>query len=158
MIHLQQQATPKCDIVAGLCLALARNLKSNLGCGRKFKRPVVFTGGVAANLGVVRAIEEALELPHDGLIVPDEKFFTGAIGAVGFRETTKTKAYQNPLDIESLADYLTSDGCFTCQRSEVRQQLSLPGCPHPKSRVYEELLSLRRRHPLKHIWVLTSGR
>jgi activator of 2-hydroxyglutaryl-CoA dehydratase len=41
MIHLQQQATPVCDILAGLCLALARNLKSNLGCGREFVKPIV---------------------------------------------------------------------------------------------------------------------
>jgi predicted CoA-substrate-specific enzyme activase len=62
MIHLQQQATPMCDIIAGLCLALARNLKSNLGCGREFVKPIVFTGGVAANVGVVKALANVFEL------------------------------------------------------------------------------------------------
>jgi activator of 2-hydroxyglutaryl-CoA dehydratase len=51
MIHLQQQATPMHDIVAGLCLGLARNLKSNLGRGYEFSRPMAFVGGVAANKG-----------------------------------------------------------------------------------------------------------
>ncbi|MHC4499254.1 MAG: acyl-CoA dehydratase activase [Planctomycetota bacterium] len=82
MIHLQQQATPTRDIIAGLCLALARNLKSNLGCGREFVRPIVFTGGVAANVGVVKALEQAFELAAGELLVPREHFFTGAIGAV----------------------------------------------------------------------------
>ena len=60
MIHLQQQAAPVHDIVAGLCLGLARNLKSNLGRGRELPRPIAFCGGVAANQGVVRAIREGL--------------------------------------------------------------------------------------------------
>jgi len=37
MIHLQQVATPLHDIVAGLCFAVARNFKSTLGRGKKFK-------------------------------------------------------------------------------------------------------------------------
>ena len=82
MIHLQQQATPNCDIIAGLCLALARNLKGDLGCGREFAKPIIFTGGVAANIGVVRALENVFELTQGELVVPDEHFFTGAIGAV----------------------------------------------------------------------------
>lgn len=82
MIHLQQQATPTCDIIAGLCLALARNLKSNLGCGREFIKPIIFTGGVSANIGVVRALEEVFDMAQGELVVPGEHFFTGAIGAV----------------------------------------------------------------------------
>ena len=44
MIHLQQQAASVSDIVAGLCLGLARNLKSNLGRGMELARPIVFCG------------------------------------------------------------------------------------------------------------------
>ncbi len=36
MIHLQQIATPDYDIVAGLCYAMARNFKSNVGKGKGF--------------------------------------------------------------------------------------------------------------------------
>jgi predicted CoA-substrate-specific enzyme activase len=42
MIHLQQIATPDYDIVAGLCYALARNFKSNIGKGKTFVKPVSF--------------------------------------------------------------------------------------------------------------------
>ena len=55
MIHLQQEATPDYDIVAGLCFAMARNLKSNIAKGKTVVPPVCFVGGVAANQGVHRA-------------------------------------------------------------------------------------------------------
>ena len=82
MIHLQQQATPVHDIVAGLCLGLARNLKGSLCQGKEVVRPVAFCGGVAGNAGVVRALEDVFELGRGGLIVPEYHAVTGAIGAV----------------------------------------------------------------------------
>jgi predicted CoA-substrate-specific enzyme activase len=106
MIHLQQQATPVEDIIAGLCLALARNLKSNLGRGRELIKPVIFTGGVAANLGVVRAIEQVLGLQAGQLIVPKEHFFTGAIGAILVAH--ETKKTEGKLNIEKLYEYLNA--------------------------------------------------
>src|SRR3989339_700089 len=42
MIHLQQEGTPVHDIVAGLCYAMARNFRSNIGKGKEFSKPVVF--------------------------------------------------------------------------------------------------------------------
>jgi predicted CoA-substrate-specific enzyme activase len=82
MIHLQQQGASVGDVVAGLCLGLARNLKSNLGRGMELKRPIAFCGGVAANRGVVRALEEVFELDSGELIVPECHAVTGALGAV----------------------------------------------------------------------------
>jgi len=82
MIHLQQIATPDYDIVAGLCYALARNFKSNIGKGAEFRRPVVFQGGVAANVGMRRAFKDVLELSDGELIVPEHFASMGAIGAV----------------------------------------------------------------------------
>ncbi|MBW2038989.1 MAG: CoA activase [Deltaproteobacteria bacterium] len=82
MIHLQQIATPDYDIVAGLCYALARNFKSNIGKGREFRPPVAFQGGVAANAGMKRAFLDILELQGDELIIPQHYASMGAIGAV----------------------------------------------------------------------------
>ena len=82
MIHLQQQATPDYDIVAGLCFALIRNFVGNVCKGKEFKRPVSFQGGTAANLGLVRALREILELTDDDLIIPEHHSTMGAIGAV----------------------------------------------------------------------------
>ena len=82
MIHLQQIATPVEDIVAGLCFAVARNVKSNLARGKELLKPVVFQGGVAANRWMVRAFREVLGLEGEELIIPTHHASMGAIGAV----------------------------------------------------------------------------
>lgn len=82
MIHLQQEATPVCDIVAGLCYAMARNLKGNIGKGKKFHKPISFQGGVAANLGVRRAFTDILGLEEGELIIPRRFLSMGAVGAI----------------------------------------------------------------------------
>ncbi len=81
MVHLQQEGTPKEDIVAGLCHALARNYISNLGKGRKFNKPIAFQGGVAANKGVVKAFEDLLCLRPGELIIPEHFLVMGALGS-----------------------------------------------------------------------------
>lgn len=82
MIHLQQIATPDYDIVAGLCFALARNFKSNIGKGKEFVKPIIFQGGVSANVGMRRAFQEVLELKDGELIIPKHFASMGAIGAI----------------------------------------------------------------------------
>jgi predicted CoA-substrate-specific enzyme activase len=91
MIHLQQIATPDYDIVAGLCCALARNFKSNIGKGKVFLRPIAFQGGVAANVGMRRAFMDVLELSDGELIIPKHFTSMGAIGAVLVTQETPEK-------------------------------------------------------------------
>ncbi len=117
MIHLQQQATPIEDILAGLCLGLARNLRSNLVRGRELPRPVAFCGGVAANAGVVHAIREVFGLAPGDLIVPERHAFTGALGAVmlGLEEQARhgddrKLASNGRLDLARLTRHLTASG------------------------------------------------
>ncbi len=81
MIHLQQIATPDYDIVAGLCYAMARNFKATVGKGKKFPTPLLFLGGVAANLGMRRAFRDVLNLTEQDMIVPGHFNTSGAIGA-----------------------------------------------------------------------------
>ena len=81
MIHLQQLATPDFDIVAGLCHALARNFKSTIGKGKDFEKPFSFQGGVAANVGMVKAFQTVLELSDGELLIPRHYATMGAIGA-----------------------------------------------------------------------------
>ncbi|MCP4399837.1 MAG: CoA activase, partial [bacterium] len=82
MIHLQQIATPDYDIVAGLCYAMARNYKSNIGKGKHFVKPIAFHGGVAWNRGVVKAFEDILDLGPGELIIPEYSAYMGALGAI----------------------------------------------------------------------------
>jgi predicted CoA-substrate-specific enzyme activase len=81
MIHLQQQGTPLPDILAGLCLALARNFKAVIGRGRAVESELLFQGGVAANRAVLRAFEEVLGVAPGSIVVPEHHRFMPAIGA-----------------------------------------------------------------------------
>ncbi len=78
MIHKQQAGYALEDIVAGLCEALVRNFLNNLGKGKKILEPVVFQGGVAANLGMREAFSRALGID---IIVPEYYHIMGAFGA-----------------------------------------------------------------------------
>jgi predicted CoA-substrate-specific enzyme activase len=77
MIHKQQVGYPVEEIVLGLCRALVRNYLTNLARGKRLEPPVVFQGGVAANIGIKRAFEEALEFE---VTVPPYYDVMGAIG------------------------------------------------------------------------------
>ncbi|MHC4157668.1 MAG: acyl-CoA dehydratase activase [Planctomycetota bacterium] len=147
MIHLQQQATPNCDIIAGLCLALARNLKGNIGCGREFIKPIIFTGGVAANMGVVRALEQVLGLVKGELVVPKLHFFTGAIGAVLVAKSRISQTGDGDrIQLEKIDEYLTRR-TSAIEDAPRREQLGQPSLPYPNSPVYEQLL-LERTKPI----------
>lgn len=106
MIHLQQEGTPVHDIVAGLCYAMARNFKSNIGKGKEFFKPVVFQGGVAANIGMVKAFEDILELKPGELIIP--KYFN-VMGAIGAVFTMMAKGIHSPFrGLKEVEEYLRS--------------------------------------------------
>lgn len=82
MIHLQQVGTPVPDIVSGLCHALARNFKASIGKGKNLERPIAFQGGVAANIGMVRAFENVLKLERGALVIPKHYASMGVLGAL----------------------------------------------------------------------------
>ncbi|MDD4237134.1 MAG: acyl-CoA dehydratase activase [Desulfotomaculaceae bacterium] len=78
MIHKQQMGYQLPDIVKGLCEALVRNYLNNVAKGKEILPPVVFQGGVAANVGIKAAFETALGMP---VIIPEYFNVMGAIGA-----------------------------------------------------------------------------
>lgn len=80
MIHQQQQGTPLCDILAGLCLALARNFRSVIARGKPFTPPILFQGGVSHNGAVARAFEEVLGLGRGQLLIPELPDHMAALG------------------------------------------------------------------------------
>jgi predicted CoA-substrate-specific enzyme activase len=86
MIHAQQRGYGPDEVLKGLCEAVARNFKSTITKGKKISHPVLFTGGVAMNTGVVRAMEDAFSLPPGTLIVPRFHSWIAAIGAALLEE------------------------------------------------------------------------
>jgi len=109
MIHKQQMGYALPDILAGLCDALVRNYLNNLGKGRNIRDQVVFQGGVAANAGMRRAFERALQRP---VIVPPYHAVMGALGAALLaREQAGPRSRFKGFDLAGL-DFRT--GCFNC--------------------------------------------
>ncbi len=106
MIHYQQIATPVHDIVAGLCFAVTRNFKSNIAKGKELNKPILFQGGVAANVGVVRAFKEILNVSDEDFIIPEYYASMGAIGAILYvqKQKEKPKKFKGA---EELNAYLT---------------------------------------------------
>jgi len=78
MINKQQMGHAQEDILMGLCHALARNFIGSVARGKPLHAPILLQGGVSANLGIVRAFEEALGCK---VIVPKHHMVMGAYGA-----------------------------------------------------------------------------
>ncbi|UCF63457.1 MAG: hypothetical protein JSW33_12965 [bacterium] len=81
MIHAQQKGYQPPEVFKGLCEAVARNFKSGIIKGRAFRKPVLFIGGVAKNIGVVQAFRNVFNLDESELQVSDYYAWMGAIGA-----------------------------------------------------------------------------
>jgi predicted CoA-substrate-specific enzyme activase len=111
MIHKQQMGHKTEDIIWGLSQALVRNYLANVAKGKEIKKPVLFQGGVAANLGIKKAFE--IELGME-IYTPRNYDVMGAIGAailaarqVKQRQAGKTnfcgfKAVLRDYDVNSL--------------------------------------------------------
>lgn len=83
------------DVVAGLHDAIAGRV-ARMARRLKIEPDVVFTGGVAKNIGVVKALKDILGFE---ILVPEEPLLSGAIGAalLGREITLKALANGEPL-------------------------------------------------------------
>jgi (R)-2-hydroxyacyl-CoA dehydratese activating ATPase len=80
IISQRAQGRSREDLIAGALMSIAKRvaiMTSSLGLVEK----VVFTGGVAKNIGVKKALEETLGI---NIIVPGEPQIVGALGAAIF--------------------------------------------------------------------------
>lgn len=124
MIHKQQTGYKLEDIIYGLCEALVRNYLNNLAKGKDLNPPIVFQGGVAANLGMRRAFTEAIG--HD-IIVPEHFDVMGAIGAALLAKeetyrlgTTSFKGF-SVADLDYETSSFMCDGCSnTCEVIKIK--------------------------------------
>lgn len=81
MIHHQQDGTKVEDILLGLCYALVRNYKANVVQKNILNVPVMLTGGVINNTGVLRALKDVLSLEDGDLILTDNFEYISCLGA-----------------------------------------------------------------------------
>ena len=77
MVSLRAEGKSREDILAGIHKAMAHRIVI-MGKSVGFKQEVVFTGGVAKNVGMKKVLEDEIGL---GILIPDEPQITGALGA-----------------------------------------------------------------------------
>lgn len=115
MIHKQQLGYSETDIIRGLCEALVRNYLNNVAKGKEIKSQIFFQGGVAANIGMKAAFEDALGCE---VIIPNNYKVMGAIGAailakeylIKTGEKTKFKGF-NLANMEFASKSFECEGC-----------------------------------------------
>ena len=112
MIHKQQRGHRKEDIMYGLCRAIVRNYLNNVGKGKEIRTPVMFQGGVAANEGVRKALEEELKRE---IIIPEYYHVMGAIGsAILAKRKTNGKTGFRGFNLVNTNFETTSYDCGRC--------------------------------------------
>jgi predicted CoA-substrate-specific enzyme activase len=77
MVSLRAEGKLREDLIAGIVRAVSSRV-AVMGKTVGFKSDVVFTGGVAKNIGVKEALEEEIKME---IIVPEEPQTMGALGA-----------------------------------------------------------------------------
>ncbi|HZD60111.1 MAG TPA: acyl-CoA dehydratase activase [Anaerolineae bacterium] len=116
MIHKQQMGYRMEDIIYGLCQSLVRNYLNNLAKGKDLAPPIVFQGGVAANAGMKRAFEEALQRE---IVIPEHHHVMGAIGAALLARGTVRdgKTRFNGFSVSSINYQTRSFHCKGCENN-----------------------------------------
>lgn len=81
IIHRQQEGVPVEDILLGLCYAMVRSYKTAIVRDLPVEKPVVLSGGVVYNKGVLRAVKEVFDLTDEELLVSEDSVYLQAVGA-----------------------------------------------------------------------------
>jgi predicted CoA-substrate-specific enzyme activase len=115
MVHKQQLGYTINDIINGLCEALVRNYFSTVAKGKNIKEPIIFQGGVAANVGIIRAFKNYLK---KDVMIPQHYSVMGAIGsailAKDMIEKTNSKSKFKGFEIKDFTFKTTSFTCKDC--------------------------------------------
>jgi len=77
MVSLRAEGESRENILAGIHRAMAHRIVI-MGSSVGFKKDVVFTGGVAKNVGMQKALEDEIGLE---ILIPEEPQIAGALGA-----------------------------------------------------------------------------
>jgi len=117
MVHKQQIGHSVEDIVAGLCESLVRNYLNNLVKSQRIEEPILFQGGVAANIGMKAAFERILSKK---LTIPEHFDVMGGLGAallareaVGEIGASRFRGFEAS-DLPYRLNSFDCEGCSNC--------------------------------------------
>lgn len=110
MVHAQQRGYSPAQILKGLCEAVVRNFKGTVVKGKSMVSPVIVTGGMAANSGIIQAVIDIFGLEAGDVIVPPTHAWMGAIGAslAGSRSLAKSSTRIEVSDILGRLDRMVA--------------------------------------------------
>lgn len=80
LIHRQQEGVSAEDILLGLAYAVVRNFKTSVVRKLPVRKPVLLSGGVVKNRGVIRAVKEIFSLEEEELLCDDCGTIVSAAG------------------------------------------------------------------------------
>ena len=105
MIHHQQEGVKLEDILLGLCYSLVRNYKANVVQKNPINTPIMLTGGVIHNIGILRAIKDVFKLKDEELIIDEDFHLISCFGACKVAESKNMIISLNSLEnIERLKE------------------------------------------------------
>lgn len=111
MIHKQQMGHSIPDLIRGLCDALVRNYLNNVGKGKEILPPILFQGGVAANVGIIDSFERSLGM---SLHIPEYSGVMAAIGAAQLDREEMTGRTGTRFKGFKITDLSYHTRCFEC--------------------------------------------
>jgi predicted CoA-substrate-specific enzyme activase len=120
MVSLRAEGRTREDLVAGIHRAVASRV-AVMGRTVGYREQVVFTGGVAKNIGVKKALEAGIGLP---ILIPEEPQIVGALGAalLARQSCVFTTGYIcNRNDEHYLANYTRLSDANITQKIVLRQ-------------------------------------
>jgi predicted CoA-substrate-specific enzyme activase len=106
--HHQQEGTSVEDILLGLAYAVVRNYKGTVIKKTEIKKPVLFTGGVTFNQGIIMALKDVLQLDEGDLIIPSH---SGSIGALGV--AIMSLGDSHPVNVDHFVNKIHTYGTHT---------------------------------------------
>lgn len=86
MIHHMQDGVKVENILQGLCHALVRNYKANVLQKNKLNKPIMLSGGVIHNKGVVKALKDLLKLEEEDIVIEENFELLTCFGACKIAE------------------------------------------------------------------------
>ena len=86
MIHHMQDGVKVENILQGLCYALVRNYKANVLQKNNINKPIMLSGGVINNKGVVKALKDILSLEDEDIIIDEDFELLTCFGACKIAE------------------------------------------------------------------------
>lgn len=131
IIHQQQLGVSQPNLIAGLCDALVQSYLSNVAHGKKLRPKICFQGGVAANIGIRRAFENALGME---VFVPEEHKIMGAYGAAllarekGTGSESRFRGFEaGDVNVE-VSEFRCNDCSNQCNVVELKEGENRIGC------------------------------